>query len=63
MDEKIVYLELTPQSGKSNYGKEILFESIEEFVSYWEQQGYIVSDITELCVPGANPTFFMDLVK
>ena len=63
MDEKIVYLELTPQSGKSNYGKEILFESIEGFVSYWEQQGYIVSDITELCVPGANPTSFMDLLK
>ena len=58
IDGRIVYLELTPQSGKSNYGKEILFEGIEEFVSFWEQQGYIVSDITDVCTPGANPDFF-----
>lgn len=63
IDGKIVYLELTPQSGKSNYGKEILFEGIEEFVSFWEQQGFTVSDITDKCTPGANPDFFMDLVK
>ena len=63
IDGRIVYLELTPQSGKSNYGKEILFEGIEEFVSFWEQQGYIVSDITDVCTPGANPDFFMDLLK
>lgn len=59
IDGKIVYLELTPQFRKSNYGKEILFEGIEEFFSYWEQQGYIVSDITDMCKPGANPDFFM----
>lgn len=63
IDGKIVYLELTPQSGKSNYGKEILFDRIEEFVSYWEQQGYIVRDITDECTVGTNPTFFIDLLK
>lgn len=63
IDGRIVYLELTPQSGKSNYGKEILFEGMDQFVSYWEQQGYIVSDITDVCTPGANPDFFMDLLK
>ena len=34
IDGRIVYLELTPQSGKSNYGKEILFEGIEELHIY-----------------------------
>lgn len=63
LSEKVIYLELTPQSGKPNYGKELIFESEEEFIEYWEQQNYLVQDITEVCKPGANPSFFMDLLK
>ena len=60
---QVVYLELTPQSGKKNYGKEILFGSEEEFVEYWEEQNYLVREITHLCEPGAEPTFFLEMLK
>jgi len=40
-----------------------LFGNEKEFFSYWEKQGYIVSDITSMCTPGENPSFFMDLLK
>lgn len=63
LEGMLVYLELTPQSGKSNYGKELLFGNEKEFFSYWEKQGYIVSDITSMCTLGENPSFFMDLLK
>ena len=60
---QVVYLELTPQSGNKNYGKEILFGSEEEFVEYWEEQNYLVREITHLCEPGAEPTFFLEMLK
>ena len=60
---EVVYLELTPQSGKANYGKELLFADEEELLGYWIEQGYLVQDITSICKPGADPSFFMNVVK
>ncbi len=60
---QVVYLELTPQSGKSNYGKELLFADEEELSRYWTEQGYQIQDITGICIPGAEPSFFMNMVK
>ena len=59
----LVYLELTPQSGKKNYAKELLFESESEFIRYWEDMGYTVHEITDVCLPGRKPYFFLDLLK
>lgn len=36
--EKIVYLELTPQSSKPNYAKEIIYNTEYEFINYFEKQ-------------------------
>ena len=57
-DQAVVYLELTPQSGKENYGKELVFEEEEAFIRYWEQKNCLIREITELCVPGRRPDFF-----
>ena len=58
-DQAAVYLELTPQSGKENYGKELVFEEEEAFIRYWEQKNCLIREITELCVPGRRPDFFL----
>lgn len=63
ISDKVVYLELTPQSGKANYGKEILFDSVKDFEDYWINQGYILKNIDALCIPGVNPSFFTDMLK
>lgn len=60
---QVIYLELTPQSGKPNYGKEMLFSNEEDFTGYWEKQGYLIQEITDICIPGADPAFFMDKVR
>ena len=59
VDDEIVYLELTPQSGKENYGKELVFNSEDAFHQYWEKMNYTVQEITETCVPGIKPDFFL----
>ena len=58
-DQAAVYLELTPQSRKENYGKELVFENGEAFIRYWEQKNCLVREITDLCVPGRKPDFFL----
>ena len=60
---RVIYLELTPQSGKPNYGKELLFADEEELAGYWKERGYFIQDITNICKPGADPSFFMDMIK
>ena len=46
---RVIYLELTPQSGKPNYGKELLFADEEELAGYWKERGYFIQDITNIC--------------
>ena len=58
-DQAVVYLELTPQSGKENYGKELVFENGDAFLRCWEQKNCLVREITDLCVPGRKPDFFL----
>ena len=61
--EKIVYLELTPQSNKSNYAKEIIYNTEEEFINYFEKQGFEVIDITNDIIPGEYPNFSLKFYK
>ena len=56
---KVVYLELTPQSSKSWYGKEIIYDSEQEFLKEYEQNNYDVSDVTNAIVIGEQPMFLL----
>ena len=61
--EKIVYLELTPQSNKPNYAEEIIYSTEEEFIDYFEKQGFEVIDITNDIIPSEHPNFSLKFYK
>ena len=56
---KTVYLELTPQSRKPWYGKEILYESEADFIAAYEKNGYEVTDVTDAAAIGSRPEFML----
>ena len=56
-ENRIVYLELTPQSGKPWYGKEIVYDDEQSFLTAFWEKNYDVIDITERIVIGAAPDF------
>lgn len=57
---KVVYLELTPQSSKSWYGKEIIYNSEEDFLKEYEQNNYDVSNVTNAVIIGEQPMFLLE---
>ena len=57
---KVVYLELTPQSSKSWYGKEIIYDNEQEFLKEYERNNYDVSDVTNVIVIDEQPTFLLE---
>ena len=62
-EEKIVYLELTPQSSKPWYGNEIVYSNEKEFFSDYEKNGFDVSDVTDLVVVGQPPYFLLNKIQ
>ncbi len=56
----LVYLELTPQSSKECYGKELVYADECEFLQDFEQKGYEVSDVTERVFVGERPMFLLE---
>ena len=54
-EEKVVYLELTPQSAKPWYGKEICYSCEKEFLDEYRSNGYEVTDISEMLVSSMSP--------
>ena len=58
-ENKTVYLELTPQSSKAWYGKEIIYSNEQEFLREYENNGYDVSDVTDSIVIGQQPEFLL----
>lgn len=54
-ERKIVYLELTPQSAKHNYGKEIIFDGIENLVIKFQNDGIDIEDVTDQLIVGKQP--------
>ena len=54
-EKKIVYLELTPQSNKPNYGKEILFDSIDSLLTKFKNNGIDIEDVTDQLTIGEQP--------
>lgn len=58
-ENKIVYLELTPQSGKPWYGKEVIYDSEEDFLMEYSDNGYDVTNITNSIVISQPPDFLL----
>ena len=59
-ENKIIYLELTPQSSKTWYGQEIVYQSEQEFLSTYENYDYDISDVTNMIVVGQRPYFLLN---
>ena len=62
-ESKVVYLELTPQSGKACYGKELVYEDEQMFLQELEKQNYDVSEVTASVRIGEQPEFLLDKLK
>ena len=60
---KIVYLELTPQSGKPWYGKEIIYDDEQTFLNKQENNGWEVFDVTDRVIVGERPQFLLEKLK
>lgn len=58
-ENKIVYLELTPQSSKAWYGQEIIYANEQEIVQEYEKNGYEITDVTDLIIVGERPYFLL----
>lgn len=59
LEDKVIYLELTPQSGKHCYGKEIVFESEKSYIDRYKEEGYEVIDVTDSVIIGEAPDFVL----
>ena len=59
-ENKVVYLELTPQFGKAWYGKEILYSNEQEFFGEQAKSGWDVDDVTNLIIIGQQPMFLLE---
>ncbi len=62
-EEKIVYLELTPQSAKPWYGKEIVYSCEEDMLSEYRSNNYDVDDVTDSIIPDAQPSFLLSKIR
>lgn len=58
-ENKVVYLELTPQSRKPWYGKEIIYDNEKSFILEYTKGGCDITDITGLVIAGASPELIL----
>lgn len=63
IEDKVVYLELTPQSGKAWYGKELVYDDEQMFLQELAKQNYEVSDVTDSVRIGQQPMFLLEKLK
>ncbi len=54
-EEKFVYLELTPQSNKSWYGKEIIYNDENCFIEEYQEKDFTIIEVTDKIEIGAHP--------
>ena len=59
---KVVYLELTPQSSKTWYGKEIVYADEEEFLTEY-RKNYDVSDVTDSIAIDQPPEVLLEKLR
>ncbi|MBE6566572.1 MAG: hypothetical protein E7659_05655 [Ruminococcaceae bacterium] len=62
-ESKTVYLELTPQSSKPWYGKELVYDDEDAFLQAQEKDGYEIFDVTDQVIIGERPYFLLDKLK
>ena len=60
VEGKTVYLELTPQSAKPWYGKELVYDNEEMFKQAWHQKGFESYDVTGQIEIGQPPRFLLE---
>lgn len=63
IDEKVIYLELTPKSNKPYYGKELIYSNEEELKKMFKNQSLDIIDITNEIKIGSKPDFTLKLKK
>ncbi|MGE4572662.1 MAG: hypothetical protein AB7E09_07995 [Candidatus Izemoplasmatales bacterium] len=63
VSDKTIYLELTPQSNKPYYGKELIYNNENELKKEFQNQGYDVIDITNDIAPEEYPEFSLKLIR
>ena len=56
---QVVYLELTPQSGKPWYGKPLCYPTQEAFLRQFAADGFEVTEVTHRIVSGQPPDFLL----
>ena len=61
-ENKIVYLELTPQSNKPNYGKAIIFDNIEQLITMFQNDGIDIIDVTDQLTIGEQPLVLINKI-
>lgn len=59
LENKVIYLELTPQSGKAWYGKELVFDNEQSFIDGYKEDGWEVIDVTDSVFIGEAPDFLL----
>lgn len=59
LEDKVIYLELTPQSGNPCYGKELVFDSEQSFIAGYIKDGFEVIDVTDSVIIGEAPDFVL----
>ena len=59
IENKTIYLELTPQSTKPWFGEEIVFDNEQSFISEYRKDGCEVIEITHDVVIGEAPYFVL----
>lgn len=62
-ESQVVYLELTPQSSKAWYGKELVYGDEQMFLQEFAKQNYEVSDVTDSIQIGQQPKFLLEKLK
>lgn len=59
-ENKVVYLELTPQSAKPWYGQEIIYPNEQELLSEYQSSDCDISDVTNSITAGQPPYFLLN---
>lgn len=57
---KIIYLELTPQSSKPFYAKEIIYNNERDFIAEYQKNNYVILDVTGKIVIGTSPNALLE---
>ncbi len=63
LEGKTIYLELTPEFSKPWYGKELIFDSEEDFIKEYSKDECEVIDVTDSVIVGEQPKFVISRVK